>query len=669
MFQAALYLEEAEGDLAKALKAYLAILAGYPEERAVAAKAQLHIGLCYEKLGLKDAQKAFERVVEIFPDQESEVKIARQRLARLEKAKAVIEGSGAGLATQKLFEGINQEFMGAPSPDGRFLSMVDRTTGDLAVKTIPSGTLRRLTHKPAGGESAESALLSVWSPDGKEVAYSWLNEEGFLDLRIIGLDDEKPRVLYRNRDHFMIQPKDWSPDGRYILVGMGDRQRVTRVATISVQDGKVLTLAEGLVHPGFFIPGGRAVIYSFTPETPDSRGQDIALLPAEGGERAVLVAHPAHDIPLAWDVRGGRFLFLSDRTGNMDLWALEMDGDRPRGAPYLLKKDMGRITPLGFTNRGDFYFLHYTGMNDVYAAALDPKANTVSVPAARAATLFIGANRSPVYSPDGTSLAFISERAYGSGRFPTQVIRIRSLETGETRELFPDLAYMHFIRWLDGGAYFITHGFDTRGRTGLFTIDARTGALEFLLECRDEGYIPELDVFPDGHRIVYKLWEQGKGKKAHRMSIRVRDLQNGRDEEIFRRETALQSHCLALSSDGQWIAFDDRVPVRTLNVVRSEGGEAVELWRLEPGESLVSLAWRPGSRDLFFVKPADPSEVWRIDREGGQPWRTNLSWRGIRELQFHPDGCRLAFSAGYVEAEVWVMENLFRLERSEKIFK
>jgi hypothetical protein len=43
--------------------------------------------------------------------------------------------------------------------------------------------------------------------------------------------------------------------------------------------------------------------------------------------------------------------------------------------------------------------------------------------------------------------------------------------------------------------------------------------------------------------------------------------------------------------------------------------------------------------------------------------------RNMKELRFHPDGKRIAFYAGYVEAEVWVMENLFRLERGEKVFK
>jgi Tol biopolymer transport system component len=467
----------------------------------------------------------------------------------------------------------------------------------------------------------------------------------------------------------MIQPADWSPDGKHILAGIGEKQRVTQLATISVPEGALQILQEGRVNPGFYLPDSQNVIYSFISEASRSGERDIAMLPAGGGERVMLVEHPAHDIPLAWDAGGQRFLFMSNRTGNMDLWALEMKEKQPQGKPYLLKKDMGNIVPLGFTNHGDLYYVQYTGMNDVYTAALDPKTRSLSTPAERATKLYIGANRSPVFSPDGESLAYISERSYGPGRFPTQVICIQSLESGETRELAPEFEHMHYIRWSAGGEKFITHGFDKKGRTGLFSIDIRTGEFDLLLECQQEEYIPELDVFPDGQRIVYKMWEQGKGGESHRMSIRIRDLQSVKDEELYRRENAWQTHSIALSSDGKWIAFDDQVPLRTLNVIQSAGGEAAELWRMKPGESLVSLAWRPGSQELFFVQPADPNQLWRMSLEDKEPQRIDLSMRGMRELRFHPDGNRMAFYAGYLEAEVWVMENLLRLERKDKVFK
>jgi len=665
-------MEEAEGDLEKALGLYKKILEQFPGEREIAVKAQLHIGLCYEKLGLKEAQDAFEKVVDNFPEQEEEVKIAREKLSRLLKAKAVIEEEEKELTMKKIFTAAPRDLVGAPSPDGRYLSTVDWTTGDLAIKEIPSGKLHRLTHKGTWAESTEYALVSIWSPDGKKLAYSWMNEEGFFELRIIGLDGSEPQILYRNRENFLVQPFDWSPDGKHLLVGIGEKQRVTQIAAISVLDGAVQILKEGLIKSGLYSADGNFIIYDFVSLAQESRGSDIALLPVQGGEEIPLVEHPAHDFSLYWDKDGKRFLFLSDRTGNMDIWALEMKESRPQGEPYLLKKNMGKITPLGFTENGDLYYAIYTSMNDVYTASLDLEKNSLLAPPRRAEELFMGANSSPDFSPDGKYLAYISRRTYGPGRFEPQAICILSLVSGEKRELFPDLENIRFIRWSADGKNFFSYGFDKKGRTGLYSIDIQTGETDFILKCKpNEEFIMELDVFHDEKRIVYKKYERGKAGTGSIMSIRIRDIQSGTEEEIYHKENASESHHVALSSDGKWIAFDDRDPRWILKVIRVIGGESRELFRTKSGETITSFDWRPETREIFFTKgiSGKPNQLWRVSLEGEEPQRIDLSMRRLRELRFHPDGKRIAFSAGYIEAEVWVMGNLLHLKRTEKVFK
>ena len=673
LFQEALYQEEAEGDLEKAIGLYKKILEQFPEEREIAVKAQLHIGLCYEKLGLKEAQEAFEKVVENFPEQEEEVKIARQKLSRLLKAKAVIEEEEKELTMKKIFTDAPRNLIvGTPSPDGRYLSTVDWTTGDLAIKEIPSGKIHRLTHKGTWAESTEYAHVSIWSPDGKKLAYSWMNEEEFFELRIIGLDGSEPRILYGNREKFSVQPFDWSHDGKYILAGLGEKQRITQIAVISVLDGSVQILKEGLIGSGFYLPDGNFIVYDFVSLAQESRGSDISLLTVQGGKEIPLVKHPAHDFSLCWDPHGERLLFLSDRTGNMDVWALEMKESRPQGKPYLLKKNMGKITPLGFTENGDLYYAIYTSMNDVYTASLDLEKNSLLAPPKRAEELFMGANSSPDFSPDGKYLAYISRRTYGPGRFEPQAICILSLVSGEKRELFPDLENMRFIRWSADGKNFFSYGFDKKGRTGLFFIDALTGETDYILMCKPIGeVIMELDVFPDGRRIVYKKYERGKAGTGSIMSIRVRDIQSGKEEEIYHKENASESHYVALSSDGKWIAFDDRVPQRTLYVIKATGGEPIEVYRTISGETFTSFDWRPETREIFFTKGISrkPNQLWRVNLDGGEPQRIDLSMRRLRELRFHPDGKRIAFSAGYIEVELWVMENLLLLKGSEKVFK
>lgn len=66
LYQSALYKEEIEGELDSAIKVYQTIFKQYPENRPVAAKTQMHIGLCYEELGNAKARKAYDRVVYMF---------------------------------------------------------------------------------------------------------------------------------------------------------------------------------------------------------------------------------------------------------------------------------------------------------------------------------------------------------------------------------------------------------------------------------------------------------------------------------------------------------------------------------------------------------------------------------------------------------------------------
>jgi outer membrane protein assembly factor BamD (BamD/ComL family) len=66
---AAIHQEEAEGNLEAAIASYKKFLSQYGNNRPLAAKAQYHLGLAYEKLGSAEAEKAYERVVKEFGDQ------------------------------------------------------------------------------------------------------------------------------------------------------------------------------------------------------------------------------------------------------------------------------------------------------------------------------------------------------------------------------------------------------------------------------------------------------------------------------------------------------------------------------------------------------------------------------------------------------------------------
>ena len=51
----AIYQEEVNGELDEAIKTYQLIVQQYPDNRKISAEALLHLGICYEKIGMPQA--------------------------------------------------------------------------------------------------------------------------------------------------------------------------------------------------------------------------------------------------------------------------------------------------------------------------------------------------------------------------------------------------------------------------------------------------------------------------------------------------------------------------------------------------------------------------------------------------------------------------------------
>src|SRR5437588_5001554 len=81
LFQKALVKERAVGDVEEALRLYQRIVKEFSGNHALAAKAELRMGLLYDRLGRKaDAQRAYQAVVSQYADQTNEAKQARAKI-------------------------------------------------------------------------------------------------------------------------------------------------------------------------------------------------------------------------------------------------------------------------------------------------------------------------------------------------------------------------------------------------------------------------------------------------------------------------------------------------------------------------------------------------------------------------------------------------------------
>src|SRR4030065_43449 len=105
LYKSGLYEEEVGGDLQKAIGIYQDLLKRFPDSRGIAAKAQLHIGLCHEKLGAKEAEKAFQKVIDNYPEQSEAVREARDKLSLLLKSRALMKTGDAEFSLRQIWSG------------------------------------------------------------------------------------------------------------------------------------------------------------------------------------------------------------------------------------------------------------------------------------------------------------------------------------------------------------------------------------------------------------------------------------------------------------------------------------------------------------------------------------------------------------------------------------
>jgi WD40 repeat protein len=330
---------------------------------------------------------------------------------------------------------------------------------------------------------------------------------------------------------------------------------------------------------------------------------------------------------------------------------MEVAEGKPAGQPQLIKRDIGRIQPMGFARNGSFYYGLRSGIRDIHVARIDPATGKILEQPQLASQRFLGANRGAEWSPDGENMAYFVNLS-NTARQPTSVV-IRSLNTGQERELIGSLRPNLNIRprWSPDGRWLLVgQSRGDRGRQGLYRVDAQTGAAtQVVTDSLFWGVWT-----PDSKSIVYaQRGEEGKGG-----GIRMRNLDTGEDRELFRPEQSMFVSNLALSPDGRRLAFGmstlSPIIAQVLTVVALDSGSPRELWRGSVGGGqFAGLNWTRDGTHLFFAKGG---EMWRIRAEGGQPESTGLHPNGSDGFALHSDG-RVAFVTGENKEEIWVLEN------------
>ena len=420
--------------------------------------------------------------------------------------------------------------------DGAYYHSKATTLQDVYITTLDpvSGEVQREPTLTSEGFRGANTLPE-WSPDGKYLAYFsrrdpfWHLGAGSGVIVIRSFEDGEERELPLNVSFLSDTRLRWSPDGRFLLFGGCDEKR-QGLYQVDVRTGELTAVVVSTVKPEQWHSAwgheGKTIFYI---RDEDGEGCEIRARELETGTEKVLYNPdpPSHLSNLVASPDGERLAFgageVRGHIAARTFMVMSATGGEPRTVLDLDPKSEGRYAfSLEWTQAGDLYYPVRTGGRDVYVAEMDFSTGTLLKPPSKPIERHIGWNEQPVWSPDGEQLAYVSLRSPQG--VVTETIVIRSVDTGEERELHPDFRYFsRRVRWSPDGRSFLTQATSNKGQYGIHRIDAETGALELILEHGHDPSSRDPQWSNDGKTIYYG-WHELETKQG---AIRVRDAGSG----------------------------------------------------------------------------------------------------------------------------------------------
>lgn len=664
-FQKALAQERTEGNLKEAIALYQKVV-NESKDAPLAAKAQLRIGICYEKLGMTEAQKAYQLVIDKYPNQTEQVAAAKARLSQMASTVQNAKMPDVTHIYSAQDDGFYLENQSL-SPDGSKLLGIDISFGqNVAYKDLSTGKLEHITKFDWESEGHGWTYYVTWSPDGKEVAFSFMDHKAdFAEIRISDLSGNS-RTITRCASEEYILPCDWFPDGRKILALHRTKDRMLKVGAVALQDGRFDPIYELKLPDEIRRTGNLSRFYNFN-ISPD--GNIIAF--QKPGEDALniytidirtktvhpVTEKPANDRVPLWSPDGKYIAFISNRLGSRTLWAIPMGKDgRPNGEPFLIREDMAYASLMDWTKSG-FSYSNWIGSTNIYVMAVDPQ---TGAPAGKPEQLDFkptGSNTAPVFSPDGKHIAFVTNSAEG---FRQRDIVVCPLSGGDAQRFrIPSSnfrASLYDVRWHpDGSGISFSCGASNKTpgwEEGMddffrfFSLDLKTG--NWQTWPLYSGW-SRTEWRPDGQGFYYSRRE-GTGP----WSIMEYDIKTD-NKRVFHSEGG--GHHLRLSRDRTKLAYGTtRSPDGRIEILDTKTGEKIKEF-----ENFARPAWSPDGKYIMARGKGNPA-YYVISYADGSSQMYDLS-KSLPKgrmvfFDWSPRGNQIVFDFNFNKYDTYVIHNV-----------
>jgi Tol biopolymer transport system component len=587
-------------------------------------------------------------VVKNYPDQTDAVKLAREKLDILERARAIVEKEDQGIKMTEIPIDLENYYYGFISPDAKKLAYVSMDR-DIWIRDIVSGEDFQLTQTEA------REIWCGWSPDSQKIALL----EGYGNMLVVSAQGGTPKILIEVDEDFYkenggYQPTSWSPDSQKIYCWFSKKG----LFAIPVSGGEWETVYEytrpeqaKTFYRLLLSPNEKFLLYS------DRTGnKDIYIMPAGGGEPAQITHHPGEDTAVNWSYDSRWLLFNSDRTGEVEPWIIGISPEGKReGEPFQLPF-LTTLTTAGplltsWAKDGKIGLPCFGGISNLFMANADGSEEIQL-------TKMEWRDSYPIWSPDGKYILYYSSRKdmYGIWILPVQ--------GGEPK-------YISTLLKARGGVLnysdYVWHPYsrsvscvvDQGDDRGMWTINIESG-LATKIPFDYSGYIRHMDWSPDGKWIAFTYIGANKPndmKDSELLfyNIYIMSPTGGEAVRVTRpKEEGLSFSSLRWSPDGRRIAmasYDGRIWI-----VGSEGGEPLPITDNKKGRAYL-LRWSQNGENIYFSKTEGKKNIlYSVPSQGGELRRINIE--ASDDLDVSPDGKKIVYGKTMKEIrQFWILEN------------